>query len=46
MLFNKIIVLEILRSVFSNEIGSYIEICIAKLDEYDYENFFELPVRF
>lgn len=41
MLFNKNIILEILRSVFSDKIESFVDKCVMGFDEFDLELIFE-----
>lgn len=46
MLFNKNIVLEILRSNFAEEIGRCVEKCVESLDDLELESIFESAVDF
>lgn len=46
MLFNKNIVLEILRSNFSEEITSFVYSCVTELYEFELDNIFESTVDF
>lgn len=46
MLFNRNIILEILRSGFAKEIEIFIEQCIMALNEFELEEFFGMPADY